>query len=204
MIPDFPELTTAHIAGARLYATRKDLIVDLPIPRVGEIAELGVALGSFSKFIIEELRPRRFHAFDLFQLHNEVHLWGQKTSDVLHGMKHVEFYRQEVTTTGAEVVIHEGPSQQTLPRVPDQSFDMIYIDAEHTYEEVKADAEIATRKIKRDGILIFNDYIMHDPFVKADYGIVPVVNEMVVNQGWRVVGFALQKHLFCDIAVRRA
>ncbi|MCM2511256.1 hypothetical protein ACVCIC_04940 [Burkholderia glumae] len=44
---------------------------------------------------------------------------------------------------------------------------------------------------------------MYDPFVKAEYGIVPVVNEMVVNQGWKVIGFALQKDMFCDIAIQR-
>jgi hypothetical protein len=39
--------------------------------------------------------------------------------------------------------------------------------------------------------------------LQEDYGIVPVVNKMVVNQGWKVLGFALQKHMFCDIALVR-
>ena len=31
----------------------------------------------------------------------------------------------------------------------------------------------------------------------------PVVNDLVVNHGWRVVGFALDQHLYCDIALQR-
>ena len=34
------------------------------------------------------------------------------------------------------------------------------------------------------------------------YGVVPAVNELVVSEGWQVVGFALQQHMFCDIALR--
>jgi hypothetical protein len=151
MKSDFPELTSAHLLDAKLYAHRDDL----------------------------------------------------KASDVLLGMTHADFYRHTMKYQPTIVTVREGPSQQTLPQYPDAYFDMIYVDAEHTYNEVKADAAIAARKVKADGVLVFNDYLFYDPFVKAEYGIVPVVNEMVANQGWKVIGFALQKHMFCDIAIRR-
>jgi hypothetical protein len=35
------------------------------------------------------------------------------------------------------------------------------------------------------------------------YGVVPAVNELVAKSGWRVVGFALQPCIFCDVAIRR-
>jgi hypothetical protein len=35
------------------------------------------------------------------------------------------------------------------------------------------------------------------------YGIVPVVNSLVVNEGYDVVAFALQQQMFCDIAIRK-
>jgi methyltransferase family protein len=203
MSREFPELAAQHLFNAKLYATRCDLIADLAIPRGGTVAELGVALGTFSRFLVDNLQPRSFHGFDLFQLHHQKTLWGQDTHTLFQGMTHLEFYRAAMQSAGAEIVIHDGPSQSTLPLVPDHLFDMIYVDAEHTYDEVKADASLAARKLKSNGILVFNDYIMHDRFAKADYGVVPVVNEMVVQQGWKVIGFALQKHLFCDIAIAR-
>jgi hypothetical protein len=204
MTRDFPELTSAHLLDAKLYATRHDMLRTLPIPRGGVIAEIGVALGDFSKFLIRELHPAVFHGFDLFNLHNEETLWGRKTSDIFQGKTHAQFYKAEMAGAGAlRVQVHEGPSQQTLPLLPDGLCDMIYVDAEHTYNEVKADAALAVQKLRPGGTLVFNDYLFYDPFVKAEYGIVPVVNELVANGGWKVIGFALQKHMFCDIALRQ-
>jgi hypothetical protein len=50
--------------------------------------------------------------------------------------------------------------------------------------------------------VVFNDYIMWDHVTDSAYGVVPVVNELVVNGGWEVVAFALEHQLFCDIAIR--
>jgi hypothetical protein len=168
MNPDYPEFATRHIANARLYATRNDMMAALPIPRAGIIAEVGVALGQFSKFLMEELRPSSFHAFDVFALHNEKFVWGQDTKTLLRGMTHLDFYQSEISALGCETVFHVGPSQQTLAAVPDRLFDMIYIDAAHTFEGVNADALLADRKLKLDGILVFNDYVLYDPFLKED------------------------------------
>jgi hypothetical protein len=77
------------------------------------------------------------------------------------------------------------------------------VDAEHTDENLKLDAALAEQEVKPAGIPVFNDYIMHAPFLKADYGVVLIVSEMVACQGWKIIGFALQKHLFCDIAITR-
>ena len=35
------------------------------------------------------------------------------------------------------------------------------------------------------------------------YGIVPVVNDLAVNHGWDVVGFAINHALYADIALQR-
>lgn len=200
---DFPELSAQHVRDAKLYANRFDLVTDLTIPDSPVIAEIGVALGTFSKFMIERFKPKQFHAFDLFQIHHDKTLWGKPTGEVLCGLTHQEFYQREMSNSQYLVVTHVGLSSDTLPKIPDSFFDLIYVDAAHTYDEVKADAELSARKLKHDGVIVFNDYIMYDPFVKAEYGIVPVVNEMVVNQGWQVIGFALQKDMFCDIAIKR-
>jgi hypothetical protein len=50
---------------------------------------------------------------------------------------------------------------------------------------------------------VFNDYTMCDHLVGEAYGVVPAVNELVVQENWEAVGFALHMHMFCDIAVRR-
>lgn len=46
---------------------------------------------------------------------------------------------------------------------------------------------------------------MYDHFhFRCPYGVVQAVNELIVAEDWRVVGYALNPHLYCDIAIRRA
>ena len=78
---------------------------------------------------------------------------------------------------------------------------MIYIDRSHHYKDVVRDAEAAVRKVKANGLIIFNDYILWDHVCGIYYGVMPVVNDLVANRGWKVKGLALQRNMFCDIAI---
>lgn len=62
---------------------------------------------------------------------------------------------------------------------------------------------VAVDKIKRDGILIFNDYTVWSMLEMTDYGVVPVVNEMLASGGWEMLYLALQPLMYCDVALRR-
>ena len=57
---DFPALEARHLAGAGLFANREALIASLPLAAGGTIAEIGVAHGEFSEFLLGglvKLRP---------------------------------------------------------------------------------------------------------------------------------------------------
>jgi hypothetical protein len=45
---------------------------------------------------------------------------------------------------------------------------------------------------------------MYDHAGEVPYGVVQVVNELIVSRGYEIIGFALEKNMFCDIAVRKA
>jgi hypothetical protein len=199
-------LEQRHVEGARLYADRECMVRALRPGKGGIIAEVGVALGDFSRFLLDELHPERFHALDLFRMHEEPVIWAQPSKVLFKGMTQLDFYRQRFAAYGDRVQIEVGLSYDMLWLHPDHSFDMIYIDAGHDYESVRRDAIVAARKIKPNGTLIFNDYTMADPVTVSPYGVVQAVNEMIVqgNDGWRVIGFAFQQHMFCNIALRRA
>lgn len=198
-----PALTSQHLADARLYANRVDMLAAIGCPRHGVICEVGVAMGDFSVRMMELLEPSQFVAFDIFTMHRSPSHWGRKSKEIFGSLTHEEFYRRRMAPYGDRVVLERGWSHEMLARYPDRHFDLIYLDAEHVFENVRKDAERAARKIKPGGLVVFNDYTLYDPFLKVRYGVVEAVNQMVTAGGWKVVGFALEHNMFCDIAIRR-
>ena len=200
--PDYPVLSTRNLRNARLFANRVDTIEGLSIRRRGFVAEIGVWRADFSKVLIDKLQPTRFVAFDIFTGHHYKNWNNQTGHQLFDGLTHRQYYEREMKPFADVVTIVEGDSKQTLATYTDASFDLVYVDGDHLYESVKADAELATRMVKDTGFLIFNDYILLDES-HGPYGVVPVVNELVVNQGWAIVGYSLDFHLYCDIALQR-
>ena len=200
--PPYPALAAEHVQGARLFANRHDQIAGLPIARGGRVAEIGVWRAAFSKVLVELLKPGRFVAFDIFTGHLETNWNGMTGHQLFDGLTHRQFYEREMAAFAADVTIIEGDSRQTLRPFADRSFDLVYVDGNHYYEFVRSDAELGAEMVKDTGFLVFNDYMLID-HNHANYAIVPVVNDMVVNRGWQVVGFALDQHLYCDIALQR-
>jgi precorrin-6B methylase 2 len=193
--PKWPEvLRQEHVNGARLMANRVDMLSVLEVPERGVIAEVGVEYGDFSLALLERLRPREFHAFDLFPMSDR------------DGLRHVDYYRRRVASNvaSAQVKVFEGDSSTQLAKQPDGTYDLIYIDGDHTYEGVLKDAHVSLRKMKRHGLLVFNDYKMQDHLYNVPFGVVHVVNDLCVNHGFRMTHFALQNSMFCDVVLERA
>lgn len=195
-------LTSKHMDNARVFADRNDMVASLRIPHGGAIAELGVALGEFSIDLIKTLQPREFVAIDAFVLDQLPSLWGRPTADIFQGQSHRDFYQKSLAGGSCTVTICEGLSYAMLETFPDQHFDMIYVNSDHSYEATKQNAIVAMRKVRRDGVVLFNDYVLFDQFSGTHYGVVPAVNELVINEGCRVVGLALNQQMYCNIAVR--
>ena len=64
------------------------------------------------------------------------------------------------------ITIHRGFSHNILKDQPDQHFDIVYIDGNHSFEFVLADAELAYQKVKVGGYIIFDD-VDWEPVQKA-------------------------------------
>lgn len=200
----WPTLSREHVDGARLFANRQEMVAALGVRRGGVIAEVGVGRGDFSEFLVRNLQPAAFVAFDTFTMDGWPHAWGTPTSEYLGGMSHRDCFLDRMRPFEDRLSLEVGPSRETLARQAPARFDLIYIDAQHDYESVLADACLAAAALKPDGFLVFNDYVLFDSFIGEHYGVVQVVNDMVVNQNWKVAGFALEQHMFCDIAIYRS
>lgn len=176
-----PALGQKHVEGARLVPGRVALLSLLPAGAV--VCEVGVWEGEFSRRILDIARPRRLDLVDI----------------ELHRVDRAAFARE---LAEGRVVLHEGDSAERLGAFPDATFDWIYVDADHRLEGVKRDVGVARRKVKPDGWLVFNDYIR---WTRRDteYGVIPAVNALMVEDGWRIVYIALSESGYHDVALRR-
>jgi predicted O-methyltransferase YrrM len=57
-----------------------------------------------------------------------------------------------------KIVVRRGYSSSEIPKLPDNFFDIIYIDGNHEPEYVLEDAVLSFRKLKTNGIMVFDDY----------------------------------------------
>jgi hypothetical protein len=193
-----------HVAdGARLFADRSDMVCALPLAPGATIVEVGVGLGTFSEFMLRTLSLRQFVAIDSFRLHERPELWGQSTKDLFGQQTHAQWYRSVLSKYANRMVVREGDSAEQLAGFPDNHFDMIYLDADHTYEAVRRDGLQAVAKVKPTGFIVFNDYMLLD-HAGNPYGVVQFVNELLQTGNWLVWGLSLHPLMYCDITLCRA
>lgn len=203
LVAPLPVSLTAHsVRDAKLYSSRAESLNSWPKDR--RIAEVGVAAGWFSRQVLEVARPSLYDAYDTFTLHNIPVLWGQDSSAILNNMEHQDYYESKFSKsiTEGKLRTFKGDSSTELAKRDNNFYDIIYIDGNHSYNGVKRDTECSVLKVKQDGILVFNDYVLYDKQANM-FGVVPVVNDLCVNHGWKVLYLALQPEMFCDIAIVR-
>ena len=183
LIQPAPQLQDEHLKNCRLVPERLALLERLP--KGGIVAEVGTSQGEFAREILRIVQPRELHLID-HEIHPPVRAMSEDPS--LKGRVHV----------------HHGDSVEALKAFPDAHFDWLYIDAQHAYEGVKRDIAAARRKVKADGLLIFNDYVIWSYVEMQPYGVVPAVNELCIEDHWEFVYMTLPHHMYCDVALRRA
>jgi predicted O-methyltransferase YrrM len=177
-----PQLRAEHLRDCIVVPERTDLLARLP--KGGVVAEVGTLHGDFAREILRIVEPQELHVIDL-EIRPEVREMAEEPA-----------FRKRVR-------VHEGDSVQVLESFPDEYFDWIYIDAQHAYEGVMRDIGAARRKVKAGGLLVFNDYAIWSYVEMEPYGVVAAVNELCLEDGWKVVYLALPSHMYCDVAVRR-
>ncbi len=142
---------------------RTALLACLPTGAVG--AEIGVWKGNFSAILLEELRPKRLHLIDPWRYQpSEAYAstWygsrlagGQAAMDAMHAAVLRRFHR---AISREQVVVHRATSHEAADAVPDEYFDWVYIDGDHSYEQVRADLNRYSAKLRSGGLLCGDDY----------------------------------------------
>lgn len=139
----------------RYFNNREDLISFFPKKCI--FAEIGVFQGTFSKLIYKFLDPEELHLIDLFEGST---CSGDKdgnnviTVNLNHEFNVLKNFYKDVES----VKLHKGTSKEILNLFPDDYFDIIYIDGDHSYEGVTVDLNLARKKVKPNGIISGHDY----------------------------------------------
>lgn len=199
-----PQLPTDLLENAKIVPSRKHILPLLPRGLVW--AEVGVALGGFSREILKVCAPTHFLAIDLFDLHQLEQLWGTSTTELFAGKTHLEYYKDSFRAEIAKGVVQviEGDSAASLASLPDQFIDALYLDADHTYEGVKRDLNALLPKMKPNGYLILNDYtFLENVGSKDEYGVIQAGHEFMLDNNWEMIFLALERFMFCDVCLRR-
>jgi hypothetical protein len=168
--------------GCILLPNRVEMLKRLS--KGGTGAEIGTQEGWFADIIMDIVQPAKLHLFDL----DDGPLRAREESTLLRR---------------PEVQLHLGDSSTMLATFPEDYFDWIYIDGDHSYEGVSRDIRVARTKVKPGGLLMFNDFTLWSPLECIDYGVPYAVCELSMSFSFTFVYFALHHYLYNDVALRR-
>jgi SAM-dependent methyltransferase len=138
------------------------------MPQRGIVAEIGVDLGDFSEKILSVNRPRELHLIDPWTSVGGEYSQGVPSGAApatnsprkLNIVARYAFVRDRFSSDidGGGVVMHRETSAIAGADFPDQFFDWVYIDGNHSYEFVRHDLELYWRKLKPGGYIVCDDY----------------------------------------------
>lgn len=165
-----------YVVGAK-----REKLLDC-LPKGGRVAEIGVYVGGFSERIYEQTSPMELHLIDpwVFQDDEEYKLDDSNVPQAQADQHYQTVCDRFAPQIEAEVIkVHRDFSHDAVDQFPDEFFDWIYIDANHTYESCLSDLRLYAPKVKTNGFICGHDYANHAAAQRMKFGVVEAVNEFV-------------------------
>lgn len=159
------------------------------LPRGGTVAEVGVYKGGFSTAIRDHAQPDTLHLIDTWAMDQDdeyVRSYGTKPDSLHRAFDLIQrLFAEEIA--GEKVVVHRDYSMRAATTFPDHTFDWVYIDAMHDYDNVLADLLSYKDKVKPDGFILGHDFINVSAGRRANFGVVPAVRDFAASEGFELV-----------------
>lgn len=164
------------------------------VPVGGTVAEVGTFRGDFARQIIDTSKVKELNLIDPWK-HQDDLGYPLDLTNVSDGHHEVVFgsvlarFSKEINR--GQVILHRGLSHDVVNKFPDEYFDWVYIDANHTFESVLSDLRLFSKKTKEDGFICGDDFDNHINAQKKNFGVVRAVNEFIEETGYRLVALFL-------------
>ena len=129
--------------------------------RHGRMVEVGCYLGGFTWYGAQIARDNysTWRSVDHWQGSSDLssHDWESVYAGFLENLRDARLDRF--------VEVQRTPSVEAAAKTPDESFDLVFIDGDHSHEQCRADIEAWLPKIKRGGVMLGHDYGPNHPGV---------------------------------------
>jgi hypothetical protein len=162
------------------FSDRVKMIFSFPANAI--VAEIGVFKGDFARLIQEIRSPKELYLIDLWESQE-----GEYSKDVSNNAPLNQYYENVCNQFKVAaicdqflIIFTEGVSM-----FPDNYFDWIYLDADHSYASVKRDLNAWFPKIKNGGIFSGHDYVARRPWPDVKY----ILEEFMIDNNLELFCF---------------
>jgi hypothetical protein len=184
------DLEKRHISNTKLLESREVLLEQLTKNGIG--AEIGVDQGTFTQKILEISSPKKLHLVDI---------WSSKRYDYTKQNEVFNKFEHEISAGSIEINI--GYSTIVAKDFPNNYFDWIYIDTDHSYETTINELYAYQDKLKEGGIIAGHDYIQGYWIGMVKYGVVEAVAEFCKNNNWEILFLTTELNENPSFAIRK-
>lgn len=124
------------------------------------VAEIGTHIGSTTIHTANRVKKLngKYIAVDWFQ--GSPDTFGPHFSDKMNNKSIFEIFNDNMKEANIDDIVttYKMSSLEACEYIPDNSLDICFIDADHTYKSVKADIEAYLPKVKEGGIICGHDF----------------------------------------------
>ena len=180
-----------HVRNLTSLKDRTTLLTHLPAG--GTVAEIGVNEGDFSESILKICNPQKLILIDV---------WATKR---YHGglyEKVKQRFSKELENKTVEIIRHL--SFDAIQKCPDNYFDWVYVDTDHSYATTKRELELLIPKMKAGGIIAGHDYIIGNWNAGVRYGVMEAVREFCLKHDWEMIYLTHELNTTPSFAIRKS
>lgn len=153
------------------------------LPKGGIGAEVGVHKGYFTSVLLAVAEPERLHIVDPWYVLGREWNWGAGDRSTVNALTRI-MKRLETELAEGRVVLHIGDDLEILPDFEPGTFDWMYFDTTHTYEQTCKELRLAETLIKPEGLICGDDW--RDDPAHAHYGVRVAVEEFCAERDFRL------------------